>query len=64
MSKLGNILFTNELVRRYGDQGLISIACHPGLTRTPLLGKNHGAFLEGLYVSTPLPVTPLLIRLL
>lgn len=29
-SKLGNILFTKELVRRYGNQGLISIAVHPG----------------------------------
>ncbi|KJA25648.1 hypothetical protein HYPSUDRAFT_134827 [Hypholoma sublateritium FD-334 SS-4] len=29
-SKLGNILFSNELARRYGDQGIVSTALNPG----------------------------------
>ncbi|KAI0061200.1 NAD(P)-binding protein [Artomyces pyxidatus] len=36
-SKLGNILFSNELARRYGDQGIVSIALHPGMIRTDLM---------------------------
>ena len=35
-SKLANILFTRELQRRYGAQGLTSIAVHPGGVRTKL----------------------------
>ncbi|KAL0961446.1 hypothetical protein HGRIS_006391 [Hohenbuehelia grisea] len=35
-SKLGNILFANELARRYGDQGIVSTSLHPGLLRTEL----------------------------
>ncbi|KAL1750858.1 hypothetical protein FB107DRAFT_279223 [Schizophyllum commune] len=29
-SKLGNVLFSNELARRYGDQGIISTSLNPG----------------------------------
>ncbi|KIY47857.1 NAD(P)-binding protein [Fistulina hepatica ATCC 64428] len=29
-SKLGNVLFANELARRYGDQGIIVTSLHPG----------------------------------
>ncbi|EIN04702.1 NAD(P)-binding protein [Punctularia strigosozonata HHB-11173 SS5] len=35
-SKLGNVVFTNELVRRYADKGLISISAHPGVIRSNL----------------------------
>ncbi len=35
-SKLGNILFTRELQRRYGGRGLTSVAVHPGAVRTQL----------------------------
>ncbi|TFY83957.1 hypothetical protein EWM64_g63 [Hericium alpestre] len=35
-SKLGNILLSNEFARRYGDQGIVSIAVHPGGIRTDL----------------------------
>ncbi|KAL0947377.1 hypothetical protein HGRIS_013493 [Hohenbuehelia grisea] len=35
-SKLGNILFSNELARRYADQGIVSTALHPGNLKTEL----------------------------
>ncbi|KAG9108947.1 hypothetical protein FRC07_008390, partial [Ceratobasidium sp. 392] len=28
-SKLGNVLFSNELARQYADQGIVSISLHP-----------------------------------
>ncbi|KAF7314437.1 NAD(P)-binding protein [Mycena kentingensis (nom. inval.)] len=36
-SKLGNVVFTNELVRRYGDQGIVSVSVNPGNLKTELL---------------------------
>ncbi|KAF9513047.1 hypothetical protein BS47DRAFT_1013379 [Hydnum rufescens UP504] len=38
-SKSGNILFSNELARRYGDQGIVSIAVHPGAIDTRPFAK-------------------------
>lgn len=35
-SKLANVLFTRELQRRYGGDGLTSVAVHPGGVRTQL----------------------------
>ncbi len=35
-SKTANVLFTRELERRYGDQGLHSYAVHPGMVATDL----------------------------
>ncbi|KAG1810396.1 uncharacterized protein HD556DRAFT_1281551 [Suillus plorans] len=35
-SKMGNILFAAEVARRYGDQGIVSIALNPGGIRTEL----------------------------
>lgn len=32
--KLANILFTSELQRRYGDQGISAVAFHPGVVAT------------------------------
>jgi NAD(P)-dependent dehydrogenase (short-subunit alcohol dehydrogenase family) len=39
-SKLANILFTAELVRRYGDVGLIANSLHPGVLRTRIWNKT------------------------
>ncbi|KAG8688371.1 hypothetical protein FRC11_005555 [Ceratobasidium sp. 423] len=42
-SKLGNVLFSNELAKRYGEQGIISSSLHPGVMPE---GENHnGKFL-------------------
>jgi NAD(P)-dependent dehydrogenase (short-subunit alcohol dehydrogenase family) len=35
-SKLGNILYSNELARRYGGEGIVSISLHPGAIKTDL----------------------------
>ncbi len=45
-SKLANVLFTRELQRRCGGQGLTSIAVHPGGVRSQLGGDGD---LRGLF---------------
>ncbi|KAA1472589.1 NAD(P)-binding protein [Dentipellis sp. KUC8613] len=44
-SKLGNILLSNELARRYGEQGIVSISVHPGAIKTDLQ-RHTGALLK------------------
>lgn len=40
--KLANILFTEELQRRYGDQGIAAVAFHPGVVATGFASEtNH-----------------------
>ena len=41
-SKQANVMFTSELVRRYGDRGLIANALHPGVLATRIWNKNPG----------------------
>ncbi|KAJ6575615.1 hypothetical protein DFH09DRAFT_377253 [Mycena vulgaris] len=41
-SKFGNSVFSNELWRRYGDQGIMSVALHPGNIQTPLWRHTPG----------------------
>ncbi|GBE85822.1 NAD-P-binding protein [Sparassis latifolia] len=35
-SKFGNVVFSNELNRRYASQGIVSISLHPGIIKTEL----------------------------
>ena len=35
-SKLANVLFTKEIVARYGPSGIVSAAVHPGIVNTKL----------------------------
>ncbi|CAE7222078.1 unnamed protein product, partial [Rhizoctonia solani] len=51
-SKMGNVLFSNELAKRYAEQGIISSSLNPGNLQTDLqrhlpwlLGKILGLFL-------------------
>ncbi|KAH9179031.1 NAD-P-binding protein [Lactarius sanguifluus] len=44
-SKLGNILFSGELARRYGAEGIVSTSLHPGIIHTDL-GRYSGSFLN------------------
>ncbi|MDX1396574.1 MAG: SDR family NAD(P)-dependent oxidoreductase [Gemmatimonadota bacterium] len=40
-SKLANVVFTVELVRRYGEDGLVANAVHPGVLRTMIWNKGR-----------------------
>jgi len=44
-SKLGNILFSNELARRYGEEGIVSISLHPGAIKTDL-ARHSGSLVQ------------------
>ncbi|KAJ7779818.1 NAD(P)-binding protein [Mycena metata] len=62
-SKFGQAAFSNELFRRYGDQGIMSVALNPGNLRTEL-GRHFSAlkvFLIGplLYPAAQGALTPL-----
>jgi retinol dehydrogenase-12 len=41
----GNILFSNELARRYGGEGIVSISLNPGAIKTGLT-RHLGLFLQ------------------
>lgn len=56
-AKLENILFTKELARRFGDQGLAAVAFHPGAIASSFAGSSTGVW-RWLYTS------PLASRLL
>ncbi|KAK7440996.1 short-chain alcohol dehydrogenase [Stygiomarasmius scandens] len=43
-SKFGNVVFSNELARRYGDKGIVSTSLHPGMLKTEL--QRHLGFLQ------------------
>jgi NAD(P)-dependent dehydrogenase (short-subunit alcohol dehydrogenase family) len=47
-SKLANVLFSFELQKRYGDQGLISYSLHPGAVVTEL-GRHFNQYLVAVY---------------
>ena len=47
-AKLENILFTRELQRRYGDQGLTAVAFHPGVVGTNF-ASDTSTFLRFAY---------------
>lgn len=51
-AKLGDILFTRELQRRYGDRGISAVAFEPGVVRTNF-GSEASAFVNFCY-HTPL----------
>jgi len=44
-SKLGNIIFSNELARRYGPEGMVSTSLHPGAINTEL-SRNTGSLTQ------------------
>ncbi|KAI9464793.1 NAD-P-binding protein [Russula earlei] len=47
-SKLGNIYFSNELARRYGDEGIVSVSLHPGSIITDL--SRHSSIFMKLFI--------------
>ncbi|KAI0718979.1 NAD(P)-binding protein [Cerioporus squamosus] len=50
-SKFATVVFSNELHRRYGDQGIISVSLHPGNLKTDV--QRHVSHLEKV-LSAPL----------
>ncbi|KAF7290297.1 NAD-binding protein [Mycena chlorophos] len=44
-SKFGNILLSNELQRRYGGEGIMSVSMHPGNLKTEL-GRHAGHIIK------------------
>jgi NAD(P)-dependent dehydrogenase (short-subunit alcohol dehydrogenase family) len=51
-SKLANILFSNELSKRYSHTGLTSNALHPGTIKTELLRHAHFSLSGNSILST------------
>lgn len=47
-AKLANILFTRELQRRHGSEGVSAVAFHPGVVGTNF-ANEQGTFLRALY---------------
>ena len=56
--KLCNIYFTQELHRRFGDKGVTSFACHPGVVKTNFAGDVSGFFKVLLAAAKPFMITP------
>ncbi|KAK0433249.1 NAD(P)-binding protein [Armillaria borealis] len=46
-SKFANVVFSNELARRYGDEGIISISLNPGNINSELL-RHKSSFVQYL----------------
>lgn len=57
-AKLCNVLFANELQRRYGDQGLNACSLHPGTLITTDIGRNSGLMSLMMTLISPLTKTP------
>ncbi|KAJ7675718.1 NAD(P)-binding protein [Mycena polygramma] len=55
-SKFGNVVLSNELQRRYGDQGLVSVALNPGNLKTELQ-RHLGGFTRSITNLTLYPVS-------
>lgn len=55
MISKGNVVVSNELAKRYGDQGIVSTALNPGNLRTDLQ-RHLGGFLRRILVSPILTV--------
>lgn len=42
------MLFSNELARQYGGEGIVSISLHPGIIKTDL-SRNSNSFVAHLF---------------
>lgn len=57
-AKLCNVLFANELQRRYGEQGLSACSLHPGALITTDIGRNSGFFTVLMKLASPFTKNP------
>lgn len=47
----GNVVFSQEFARRYGDDGIMSVALHPG-SLTTNLGRHINPIIRRIIVSS------------
>lgn len=57
-AKLCNVLFANELQRRYADQGLTACSLHPGTFVTTDIGRHSGLMKVLMQLASPFTKTP------
>ena len=57
-AKLANILFTYELVRRWGNEGITANAAHPGAVRTNFGNESRPFFKALLTLGKPFLKSP------
>ena len=57
-AKLCNVLFANELQRRYGDQGMTACSLHPGTLVTTEIGRNSILMAVLMKLISPFTKTP------
>lgn len=57
-AKLCNVLFANELQRRYGAQGLSACSLHPGALITTDIGRNSAVFRVLMKLISPFTKNP------
>lgn len=57
-AKLCNVLFANELQRRYGRHGLSACSLHPGALVTTDIGRNSGIFRLLMKLVSPFTKNP------
>ncbi|MFE6253945.1 SDR family oxidoreductase [Agromyces sp. NPDC057865] len=57
-SKLGNVLFTYELVRRLGDTGVTANLVHPGVTRTAFGAEDQATWYAMSGIGRPFMRSP------
>jgi NAD(P)-dependent dehydrogenase (short-subunit alcohol dehydrogenase family) len=48
-SKLANVLFSNELARRYRDRGVVSNSLHPGVVKTQIGRKGTNSIIGTIW---------------
>ncbi|KAH9847103.1 NAD-P-binding protein [Lenzites betulinus] len=56
-SKFGNVVYSNELHRRYADQGIVSVSLHPGNLKTDL--QRHASSIANVLVQPLLYPAPM-----
>lgn len=57
-AKLCNVLFANELQRRYGEKGLVACSLHPGALITTDIGRYSGVLRALVMLASPFTKTP------
>ncbi len=57
-AKLANVLFANELQRRFADQGVIACSLHPGTLITTEIGRDWWLARLAIAIASPFTKNP------